>query len=83
MFTERQQQLIDKCKSVGYGWGKFAESVEAQGFCSHNQEETLVKMWQKIQHTEAVKAGNITPDYNHCYDSDISDNEAYRSKDYF
>lgn len=84
MFTERQHRLIDKCKASGYGWKKFAMSVEAQGVCSPAQEETLVKMWQKIQHTECRKAGNMkngrdTGDW----DSDISDSEAYLSGDYF
>lgn len=83
MLTERQIRLIEKCKKTGYGWGKFAESVEAQGWCSHAQEEKLVEMWQKINHAECVKAGNIKPDYNYCYDSDISDSEAYRSGDKF
>jgi hypothetical protein len=83
MLTERQVRLIEKCKKTGYGWRKFAESVEAQGWCSHAQEEKLVEMWQKIIHAECVKAGNIKPDYNYCYDSDASDAEAYRSGDRF
>jgi hypothetical protein len=82
MLTERQQRMIAKCKSTGYGWAKYAKSVEDQGWCSKAQEEKLVEMWQKIQHAECVKAGNIKPDFG-CYDSDISDNEAYRSYDYF
>lgn len=82
MLTERQIRLISKCKSAGYGWRKFAESVEKQGFCTHKQEEKLVEMWQKITHAECVKAGNIKPDVG-CWDTDISDSEAYRSHDYF
>lgn len=81
MFTERQLRLIEKCKATGYGWRKYAESVEAQGSCSAKQEEKLVEMWLKIQHAESVK---FKPHYNnYCYDSDISDNEAYQSGDYF
>jgi len=82
MLTEKQKLLIEKCKKVGYGWRKFATSVEEQGLCSSSQEETLVKMWQKIAHAECVKAGNISPDVG-CWDSDISDGEAYKSGDYF
>ena len=76
MFTERQQSLIDKCKSTGYGWRKFAMSVEAQ-------EEALVKMWQKIQHAHCRKAGNFGTSIYADWDTDISDSEAYLSGDYF
>lgn len=81
-FTERQLRLIEKCRSTGFGWRKYAMSVEQQGYCSPKQEDVLVSMWQKIQHHECVKAGNIKPDVG-CWDSDISDSEAYRSGDYF
>ena len=87
MLTERQKTLIAKCKAARYGWREYALSVEKQGWCSEKQEETLVKMWQRITHAECVKKGNIKPDYpkhrNYCYDSDISDGEAYASGDYF
>ena len=83
MFTERQQHLIEKCKSTGYGWRKFAISVEAQGFCSPTQEETLVKMNQKIQHAQCRKAGNFGTSIYSDWDTDISDSEAYLSGDYF
>jgi len=82
MFTERQQRLIDKCKAAGYGWRYYAESVESSGKCSPKQEYTLVYMYQKITHYECVKAGNIKPDVG-CWDSCISDGEAYRSGDFF
>lgn len=81
-FTERQKSLIDFCKSAGYGWGRFALSVESQGYCTHKQQETLIKMHQKIQHAMCVKAGNFRSQQG-CWDSDISDSEAYRSGDYF
>lgn len=80
--TERQLHLIAKCKETGYGWKKYALSVESQGWDSPSQEEVLVRMWQKINHYECVKAGNIKPDVG-CWDSDISDAEAYRSGDHF
>lgn len=48
MFTERQQRLIDHCKSAGFGWRKFAESVERSGKCSPKQEDTLITMKQRI-----------------------------------
>ena len=83
MFTERQQSLIDKCKATGYGWRKFALSVEAQGSCSPAQEEALVKMWQKIQHAHCRKAGNFGTSIYADWDTDISDSEAYMSGDYF
>jgi len=83
MFTERQQKLIDKCKSTGWGWKKFALSVEAQGFCTPAQEDCLVDMWDKIQRAERRKAGKFKSNRNYCWDSDPSDWEAYQSRDYF
>ena len=59
MFTERQQRLIDHCKSAGFGWRKFAESVERSGKCSLKQEDTLITMKQRIDQAEAVKAGKF------------------------
>ena len=41
MFTEQQQSLINQMKAAGYGYAKFASSVEAQGFCTEKQEEAL------------------------------------------
>lgn len=47
-FTERQLKLIDVCKEAGFGWRKFAESVERSGQCSPKQEDTLCTMKQRI-----------------------------------
>ena len=58
-FTERQQRLIDQCKKAGFGWSKFAESVERSGKCSAKQEDTLCTMKQRIDLAEAVKAGKF------------------------
>ena len=51
-FTERQQRLIDRCKKTGYGWRKFAESVERSGKCSPKQEDALIGMVQRIDTAE-------------------------------
>ena len=73
--TEVQQNYIDKCKAVGYGWAKFAKSVEAQGFCSPKQEATLERMvWKITRHPNYT-----TRDSDH----DISDEEAGMSGDFF
>lgn len=80
MLTERQQQLIEKCKRAGFGWRKFAESIEAQGWCSPKQEDTLCLMTQKIDHALAVKNGNFR---NSGGEPSISDYEAMRGHDYF
>jgi hypothetical protein len=58
-FTERQRGLIDCCKKAGFGWRKFAESVESSGQCSPKQEDTLCTMKQRIDQAEAVKAGKF------------------------
>ncbi len=58
-FTKRQRDLIDFCKKAGFGWRKFAESVERSGKCSTKQEDTLCTMKQRIDQAEAVKAGKF------------------------
>ena len=58
-FTEKQQRLIDRCKKTGFGWLKFAESVERSGKCSPKQEDALCRMVQRIDQAEAVKAGKF------------------------
>ena len=49
MITEEVAELIDKLKSVGYGWAKFAESVESSGNCSERQIETMLSMVRRIE----------------------------------
>lgn len=51
-FTEQQRSLIDRCKMAGFGWRKFAESVERSKSCSLAQENTLIKMVQRIDTAE-------------------------------
>lgn len=58
-FTERQRELIDYCKKAGFGWKKFAESVELSGKCSPKQEDTLCSMKRRIDHAKAVKSGKF------------------------
>ena len=69
MFTEKQLSLIERCKKTGYGWRKFALSVEASGRCSPAQEETLISMVQRISGAEAQKLRRRS------YTHDISDCE--------
>lgn len=49
MFTDKQKELIQKCKYTGYGWKKFAISIENQGFCSNRQEQVLTDMVERIK----------------------------------
>ena len=51
--------MIDRCKSAGYGWRKFAESVEKQGSCSDKQDSVLVSMFDKITLHEFAVNGNF------------------------
>ena len=37
---------------AGYGWRKFAESVERSGTCSPKQEDVLIGMVQRIDTAE-------------------------------
>ena len=48
MITKQQQEIIDYLQGIGYGWAKFAQSVEKQGWCSDKQYETMVGMKQRI-----------------------------------
>ena len=57
--TEKQLSLILVCKKAGFGWRKFAESVERNGKCTAKQEDVLCTMKQRIDQFEAVKAGRF------------------------
>jgi hypothetical protein len=46
--TNEQQALIDRCKAAGFGWRKFAESVERSGQCSKKQHDALISMVQRL-----------------------------------
>jgi hypothetical protein len=46
--TDEQQALIDRCKAAGFGWRKFAESVERSGQCSTKQHDALIGMIQRL-----------------------------------
>jgi hypothetical protein len=65
-FTLPQTRLIQACKDLGYGYAKFATSVEKQGWCSPKQEATLHKM--KHLGTMRKHTWNNTP--THLPDSD-------------
>ena len=66
MFSERQRHLIDRCKKTGYGWRKFAESVERSGSCSPKQEDTLIMMVQRIDTAERQFKSYGKNDINDC-----------------
>lgn len=77
--TKKQKALIAFCKAHGYGWSKFASSVESQGRCSPKQEATLIRMKQRLEAHEIMARRLYLPKD---YDS-ISDEEAAMSGDYF
>lgn len=79
LFTDKQQKLIDECKNTGYGWAKFACSVEASGKCSVKQEEVLLSMVRRIKDAKQRFKDYTTREY----DSDISDYEAMSMNDFF
>lgn len=79
---DRYIQIIDELIKAGYGWKKYAENVKAQGWISNKQKDTLCNMYNKLQSVKkAGKRGRSQGNY--CYDSDITDYEAYQSGDYF
>lgn len=55
--TKKQQELIRKCQRAGYGWARFADSVEASGRCSIKQEETMVNMLSQISYLQKNRIG--------------------------
>lgn len=82
IIEDRYLRIIDELIRAGYGWKKYAENVKTQGWISNKQKDTLCNMYNKLQSVKkAVKRGRSHGNY--CYDSDISDYEAYQSGDYF
>ena len=47
--SKEASRLISRLKSVGYGWAKFAESVERSGRCTQRQLETMMSMDERIE----------------------------------
>ena len=80
-FTEKQMQLIKKCKNAGYGWAMFASNVEAQGFCTPKQQAMLGSMCWRIDVANIRKKSKRVSIYDH--DTDISDCEAMSMGEYF
>jgi len=65
------QELIDTLKSYGFGWKKFANSVESQGFVTNNQRDTMILMLQKAQRIQRNRSRiKDSPE------QDLSDSEA-------
>ena len=76
--TERQQRLINTCIKAGFGWAKYARSVQQQGWCSPKQEDTLVSMYQRV-----TRGPSRPGRHDASYDCDISDSEAMSLGEYF
>ena len=87
MFTPEQRELIDKLKKFGYGWKKFAISVEKSGVCSIKQEQTMQGMLAKVSQQSILvtyrKNNKRTSNNDWGDDYGNSDHEAMRSGDYF
>ena len=79
---DRYTRIIDELIKAGYGWKRYAENVKAQGWISNKQKDTLCNMYNKLQSVKRAGKRRISHG-NYCYDSDISDYEAYQSGDYF
>lgn len=70
-------KLIEYLKGVGYGWAKFAESVEASDKCTSKQLETMRSMKRRIQNH---KRGRVTRNIGYAMDDDLrtfADNERH------
>lgn len=78
--TQEQVEIINYLKNIGYGWGKFARSVEESGKCSTAQYETMIRMKQRIRDQASANRCKFRSHYG---DPDISDCEAMRSGDFF
>ena len=55
-------ELIALLKRVGYGWAKYAESVERSGQCSPRQLETLRSMDERIRNHRSPCAPHCEPE---------------------
>jgi hypothetical protein len=75
MLTVRQKELIEALSKEGYGWAKFACSVERQGWCSFKQEATMEKMLKRVVLNKKMIGAD--------FDNDLSDYEAYSVGEYF
>jgi len=83
MFSERQLNLIESAKSLGFGYFKFATNVEKQGFCSKKQEEALSNMISAGVYRKNNWKSTCGRYKSKTYKHDISDCEAMQSGDYF
>lgn len=88
MITKKQKQLIKKLKSFGYGWRKFAESVEQSGSCSEKQEGTMRNMLSRVTNQRALveyrrNNKDVRKGLDYGDDYGCSDHEAMRSGDFF
>jgi len=84
VFTEKQLDLIKRAKALRYGYQSFAMIVEAQGWCSPKQEDTLRKLindgtYRMNNWRKSSNAGKKKFAYKH----DISDCEAMSFGEYF
>ena len=83
MLTERQLKLITTCKEAGWGWRKFAKSVEVSGNCTPMQEDTLCLMTQRISCYKARRNGHFNRSQGGDWDSHNLDaaSNGYASND--
>lgn len=79
---DRYLTIIDELIKAGYGWKKYADNVKAQGWISNKQKDTLCDMYNRMRYMKN-RTSRSRSHKNYCYDSDISDYEAYQSGDYF
>ena len=75
------EELIKRLKKEGFGWKKYAESVEAQGFVSPKQHDTMILMLQRVQRIKNArhqKKGKSSPvPEQHSADQEAMDLGAY------
>lgn len=83
--SEEQILMINFFKIVGFGYKKFAENIEKQGWCSEKQWLALQKMRKEL--SERQLKYSISRDKNKGRSSDfcgyISDEEAMSFREYF
>lgn len=69
-FTKPQKKLIKACKKLGWGYKKFAKSVEAGGFCTDKQEATMRNMLSTHAYNkarvESARSRPSRPSYYYC-----------------
>ena len=83
--SDEQKLMINYFKTIGFGYKKFAENIEKQGWCSENQWLALQKMRKELSERQLKYSINREKNKGRSsdYGGDISEEEAMSFGEYF